>query len=372
MRILIVIGTRPEAIKLAPLVHVLRQRPDIAVQVCLTSQHRELLAQGLADFGVDADYDLDIMTSNQNVNDVAARVLAGLPPILERADPDWVVVQGDTTTAMATSLAAFHHNRRVAHVEAGLRTGDLSRPWPEEMNRRLITQLAQLHFAPTERARANLLAEGVNASHIALCGNTVIDALLLACARLDDNPAAAGAAGELIATLAPDRPVVLTTMHRRENLSDEKLADVGGALIRIAADLGCQVVYPFHLNPRIQSMAMRLAAAHPDIKVIPPLPYFPFVALLRRASVILTDSGGIQEEASALGKPVLVMRERTERQEVIEAGGGKLVGTSADTIVPALAAVLKEGRAAAAPSDLFGDGRASQHICEHLLAQAGR
>lgn len=370
MKILVVIGTRPEAIKLAPVVGALTAQPGFTVRVCLTGQHRELLAQGLSDFRIATHHDLAVMTENQSVSEVTARVLTGMAEVLAAERPDWVMVQGDTTTAMATALAAFHHNVPVAHVEAGLRTGDPQSPWPEEMNRRLIGQLARLHFASTEGARANLLDEGVAADAIEMCGNTVIDALVMACRLLDEGTAAAaGAAGAVLERLDPARPAVLVTLHRRENLVPERLAAVEAALRRIVGDGHAQVVFPAHLNPHVSALGERLAAYHPDMMVISPLNYVPFVALMRRATLLLTDSGGIQEEAAFLGKPVLIMRERTERPEVIDGGTGLLVGTDCATIVDAVAGILgsaQQRRRMQTRLDAFGDGTAAQRIVARL------
>lgn len=365
MRILIVIGTRPEAIKLAPLVHALMRHPAVSVRVCLTGQHRELLAQALIDLDVGSDYTLEVMSANQSVGDLAIRVQAAMAPVLDDAKPDWVVVQGDTTTAMAAALAGFHGGYRVAHVEAGLRTGDISQPWPEEMNRRLIAQLASLHFAPTEGGRRNLLAEGIADHAIDVCGNTVVDALRLAEKRLDHAPATAGIAADILKRIDPERPLLLTTMHRRENLDATRLHSVGTALRRLCVEQGCQVVFPFHLSPKIEALAQSLTDTHPDLHVVPPLGYLAFVALLRRASVILTDSGGIQEEATALGKPVLIMREQTERPEAIQSGNGQLVGTDADAIVDAVMHMVR--KKSAAPCAVFGDGMAADRIAGRLL-----
>ncbi|MBF0093581.1 MAG: UDP-N-acetylglucosamine 2-epimerase (non-hydrolyzing) [Alphaproteobacteria bacterium] len=367
MRILVVIGTRPEAIKLAPLVQELAGIPGVAVKICLTGQHRELLEQGLADFGIEAHHNLDIMSDNQSINQVSARLLAGMGEVFAAERPDWVVVQGDTTTAMATALAGFQHRLPVAHVEAGLRTGDLSRPWPEEMNRRLIGQLASIHFAPTEGARANLIAEGVPGHAVHVCGNTVIDALVMACRRLDAAPKADYSASGLLARLDERRPMLLVTLHRRENLNPESLKNVEAALIRIVDELGCPVVLPYHLNPAMGDTIARLRDHHPDLVLVSPMSYLPFVALMRRATAILTDSGGIQEEAAYLGKPVLIMRERTERPEVLSDGFGSLVGTDPDAIVEAARHALAlrggDGRGSAS----FGDGTAARRIAFHLL-----
>jgi UDP-N-acetylglucosamine 2-epimerase (non-hydrolysing) len=372
MHVLVVIGTRPEAIKLAPVVLALNQRPGVTVRVCLTGQHRELLMQGLQDFDVLVDYNLDLMQDRQTVNDVASRVIAAMPGVLDQERPDWVLVQGDTTTAMSAALAAFQHGVRVAHVEAGLRTGDITQPWPEEMNRRVIAQLARLHFAPTERARANLIREGIADTIIETCGNTVVDSLLLACRQLDRDISYSGPTAALLGRLDPARPLLLVTIHRRENLGSAALEQIEAALDRIAHDGTCQVVFPFHPNPSLADTARRLGQLHPDLFVVPPLNYVPFIALLRQARAVLTDSGGIQEEAAVLGTPVLIMREATERPEVLEGGTGRLVGTRTSVIVAAVQQIMSDpGHAErmATKLSVFGNGTAAQRICDRLLLE---
>lgn len=369
-RVLVVIGTRPEAIKLAPVIDALARHGAAVPRVCLTGQHRELLAQALADFDVPVHHNLALMSENQGVLDLCSRMLAALAPVIEAERPDWVVVQGDTVTAMAGAMAGAYQRRPVAHVEAGLRTGNLEQPWPEEMNRRLIGQLARLHFAPTPRARANLLAEGVADAAIDVTGNTVVDALLLACRHLDGDPAKGGEATRLVRKLDAARPVVLVTAHRRENLDAASLDRIATALHGLAAERGCQVVFPFHPNPAVEPLVRRLAAIHPDLHVVEPFRYLPFVQLLRRADVILTDSGGIQEEATVLGKPVVVMRDATERPELIEEGRGVLAGTRVAAILDAVAAMLSGGPAGT-PSRAFGDGHAAARIAARLLDRAG-
>jgi len=361
LRVLVVIGTRPEAIKLAPVIHALQSRPHVQVRVCLTGQHRELLQQGLADFAITPHHDLDLMEAGQSVNDLAARVMVAMGPVLQQQPLDWVVVQGDTSSAMAAALAAFHHGVPVAHVEAGLRTGDPRQPWPEEINRRLIAQLADLHLAPTDGARANLEREGVHPSRVVVSGNTVIDAVKLALAALDGNAKADGED-------EPATPMVLVTLHRRENLTPDSLAQVETALQTLARDHGCRVVFPYHPNPGLSSMVERLSAFHPRLRMVPPMTYVPFVRLMAQADAILTDSGGIQEEAAFLGKPVLIMRRLTERPEVLD-GNAILVGTDSRTILDAVARVLARPQDFHRPAgalQAFGDGGAAAIIADAL------
>ena len=365
MRILVIIGTRPEAIKLAPVIRRLQGHEGVAVRVCLTGQHRELLAQGLADFHLRADHNLDLMQDGQSVNDMVARVLVAMSPVLSQEKPDWVVVQGDTSSAMAAALAAFHHGVRVAHVEAGLRTGDPSQPWPEEINRRLIAQLAHLHFAPTAGAKHNLEREGIAPATIAVCGNTVIDALLLA-QKLGDGNAPAVA-------VDPDRKLILCTLHRRENLTPERLGQVEAALKVLAAEYGYNIVFPFHPNPALADTVARLRDFHPRLHMIAPLNYVPFVRLMTQASLILTDSGGIQEEAAFLGKPVLIMRTSTDRPEVLE-GGAVLVGTDEKAIITTVTGILQSSPPPHRPPgtfDALGTGGAASLIAQRLMAEKG-
>ncbi len=370
--ILVVIGTRPEAIKLAPIVQALLRTPDVSVRVCLTGQHRELLAQGLAGFNLPVDANLDVMTDNQSGPEVTARILERLGQVIERWQPRLMLVQGDTTTAMAAALAGFQLRVPVGHVEAGLRSHDLEQPWPEEMNRRLIGQIARLHFAPTERARANLLAEGVPAAAIYVTGNSVIDALQDALAHLADTPALAAPVAPLL-TADPRRLLALVTVHRRENLGP-RLAFIGRALERLAARGDCHFIFPAHPNPAILRLAAELRQVGENLTVIEPLEYFPFIALLQRSDLILTDSGGIQEEATALGKPVLVLRDRTERPELLDVGNGRLIGTETDRIVDAAAELIGDAALRdrmARRSDSFGDGHAAERITQHILAFMG-
>ena len=364
--IAVVAGTRPEGIKLAPVVHALRRRRGVEALLVSTGQHREMLRQALAAFALRPDVDLDVMRAGQGPNDVTVAALARLEPILREVRPAWVVVQGDTTTAMAAALAAFYQRIPVAHVEAGLRTNDRYRPFPEELNRRIVDQLSNALFAPTARSRSALLREGFPEARILVTGNTVVDAV--------QHLRASGAtrvrsAGGLDLEAVPGR-VVLVTSHRRESFG-AGLAAICRALVRIAdrhADV--TVVYPVHLNPNVDGPVRAALGGHPRIALLPPVGYVELAALLERAYLVLTDSGGIQEEAPSFGKPVLVLREVTERPEGVEAGVAAVVGTREDGIV-AEASRLLDDRAAyermATGANPYGDGRASERIADALL-----
>lgn len=363
-RLLAVVGTRPEVIKLAPVIHELRTRTAGAeVVLCATGQHRQMLDQTLAAFDLRPDLDLDLMQAGQHPSDLFARLLLALRPLLEELRPDVLIVQGDTTTVAAAALAGFLHGALVAHVEAGLRTGDKRAPFPEEVNRRLAGVVADLHFAPTARARDNLLAEGVPPDHIYLTGNTVVDALRWVRARVADRP--------LPAELDPGPArLILVTAHRRESFG-QPFRDLCGALRDIAERFDdVRLLYPVHLNPHVQRTAYEVLGGCPRVRLVEPVDYGTFVALLNRAYLVLTDSGGIQEEAPALGKPVLVLREKTERPEALEAGVVRLVGTDRRRIVQQAGALLSDRAAYAAmarPTQLYGDGQAARRIAEVLV-----
>jgi UDP-N-acetylglucosamine 2-epimerase (non-hydrolysing) len=367
-RILIVLGTRPEAIKLGPLIHVLRAYAGAAaVRVCITGQHREMLAPVLELFDIVPDHDLRLMTPNQDLAWLTGAILQGVTRVIEVEHPDWVVVQGDTTTAFAAGLAAFYRGARVAHVEAGLRTRDKRSPFPEEANRRLVDGLADLHFAPTERAQQNLLREGADPSTVHVTGNTVIDALGHVLARDD------GGDHEALAGIPAGRRIVLVTAHRRESFGTGMI-QICRALRRLADEVAdVQIVYPVHLNPNVRDPVHAQLSAHPRISLIPPLDYASLIRLMRRSTLILTDSGGIQEEAPSLGKPVLVLRAATERPEAVEAGCAMIVGTDTDVIVRQARHLLEDPEAygrMARVANPFGDGHASERIAQVLLAQA--
>ena len=321
-RISVVFGTRPEAIKLAPVINALRRTGTFEVQVCVTAQHRQMLDQVLQLFSIIPEVDLDLMHPGQDLTDVTMRVLAGMRGILRDWRPDLLLVQGDTTTTFAASLAAHYEKIAVGHVEAGLRTGNVYAPWPEEMNRRLTTVLAAVHFAPTPQARDNLLQEGVSADSIYLTGNTVIDALLEVEERLRSDAVLRAELEQRFEFLSPARKLVLVTGHRRESFGPgfERICQ---ALRTLGERKDVEIVYPVHLNPNVQEPVRRILSLCPQIHLIEPLDYLPFVYLMTRAYLIMTDSGGIQEEAPSLGKPVLVMRDTTERPEGIELGTAK-------------------------------------------------
>ena len=370
-KILVVIGTRPEAIKMAPLIHALLAEPKFQTVVCLTAQHRQMLDQVLAIFGIAADIDLNLMKQGQQLAELTAHVLTGVDEVLKSHKPDCVLVHGDTTTAMAAGLAAFYRHIPVGHVEAGLRTYDMHHPWPEEMNRRVIDVLADFYYAPTGLSRANLLAENISADKIFVTGNTVIDALLMTVARIqNDARLHARLAGEF-PYLEQNKRLILVTGHRRENHGDG-LTKVCRALAELARRDDVQVVYPVHLNPNVREVVMSALADKDNIHLIEPLDYLHFVYLMSRAHVILTDSGGIQEEAPSLGKPVLVLREVTERPEAVEAGTVQLVGTDTQKIVAACTRLLDDEnyyRQFSQRANPYGDGTASKQIVNSLLAQ---
>lgn len=368
MKILLVFGTRPEAIKMAPVVKNLGSCPGLEVRLCVTAQHRQMLDQVLQLFEITPDFDLDLMQPGQSLTDLTCNVLKGVGDVFRQYRPDWVLVHGDTTTTFATSLAAYYHQIAVAHVEAGLRTHTVYSPWPEEANRQIVGRLTQLHFAPTAQARQNLLHEGVADDAIIVTGNTVIDALQMANHRIEHDAKLKSELASQFPFLEPARKTVLVTGHRRENFG-AGFESICQALLDIAAEPGVQVVYPVHLNPRVQEPVMRLLDGREHIHLIAPQDYLPFVYLMKRSYLILTDSGGIQEEAPSMGKPVLVMRETTERPEAVEAGTVKLVGTSRQTIVDTTLELIRNVSAYEKMSKAhnpYGDGLASQRIAEAM------
>lgn len=371
--VLCVFGTRPEAIKMAPLVHELRARKGLRLKVCVTAQHREMLDQVLELFAIRADHDLQIMQPGQDLYDLTARLLLKLRPVFAEEQPDLVLVHGDTTTTMAVSLAAYYARVVVAHVEAGLRTGDKYQPFPEEINRRVAGVIADLHFAPTQGARQNLLNEGVGAERIFVTGNTVIDALIAVRQRLHGDPALAGEMAGRFPWLTAYERMVLITGHRRENFG-RGFQEICQALVDLArAYPAVAFVYPVHLNPRVQEpvAAILRTADAANIFLTPPQEYAAFVHLLDRCTLVLTDSGGVQEEAPSLGKPVVVMRETTERPEAIEAGTACLAGSSRTKIVAAVSRLLDDPAHYLAMSravNPYGDGLASRRIAEVVEA----
>jgi len=370
MKLLVVIGTRPEAIKMAPLLLRLREEPGLDVRLCLSGQHRELIAPVLRLFGLEADLDLALMAPEQSLNAFAARAIERLDRVVEEQAPDRVIVHGDTTTALAAALGAFHRGVPVAHVEAGLRTGDLGRPFPEEMNRRAVDLIADLLFAPTEGARRNLEEERAGGT-IHVTGNSAIDAIELAQRMLREDEALRLAAEAELPALKSGRRLLLVTGHRRESFG-EGLASVCAALERLGSRGDIDIVYPVHLNPNVRNRVERSLGSCQRVRLLPPLEFLPMVLLMQRADLILTDSGGIQEEAPSLGKPVLVTREVTERPEAVATGKARLVGTETEAIVAAVSELLDDeaalARFAAAPNP-YGDGRASERIAAALLGR---
>ncbi|EPE7491872.1 non-hydrolyzing UDP-N-acetylglucosamine 2-epimerase [Cronobacter universalis] len=369
MRVLTVFGTRPEAIKMAPLVHALAQDPAFDTRVCVTAQHREMLDQVLHLFSIVPDYDLNIMKPGQGLTEITCRILEGLKPILTEFRPDVVLVHGDTTTTIATSLAAFYQRIPVGHVEAGLRTGDLYSPWPEEANRTLTGHLAMYHFAPTKLSRQNLLRENIPEARIFVTGNTVIDALIAVRDRvMADEPLRLRLETQY-PFLDGDKKMILVTGHRRESFG-EGFEQICRALADIAAqNRDVQIVYPVHLNPNVTEPVNRILGHVENVVLIEPQEYLPFVWLMNHAWLILTDSGGIQEEAPSLGKPVLVMRETTERPEAVEAGTVRLVGTDTQRIVAEVTRLLNDEAAYQAMSHAhnpYGDGQACERILHAL------
>lgn len=369
LRVLSIFGTRPEAVKMAPVVQRLAQTPGVESRVCVTAQHRQMLDQVLNVFNIRPDIDLDLMRPNQSLARLTAEILTHLDPVLERTRPDWILVQGDTTTVMAAALLGFYRRIRVGHVEAGLRTGDRWQPFPEEINRRIAGVVADLHFAPTRQARANLLAEGVAESAVVVTGNPAIDALRQITAL--PCPPEAEALLARLGVGPGGRELVMITAHRRENFG-APLEGICAGLRRLAEAYPDRLalLYPVHLNPNVQEPVRRLLGDVPNILLTDPLDYLPMAHLLRRAVLVLTDSGGIQEEATGLGKPALVLREVTERPEGVEAGVLKIVGTDPERIFAEARRLLEDPAAYAAMAHAenpFGDGHAAERIVTALL-----
>jgi UDP-N-acetylglucosamine 2-epimerase (non-hydrolysing) len=374
IKVLSVFGTRPEAIKMAPVVQELARHPDrILSRVCVTAQHREMLDQMLDLFGIEPDYDLDLMREDQRLSDVTANVLTGIECVIQEERPDWVLVQGDTTTTMASALAAFYNHCKVGHVEAGLRTGNKFYPFPEETNRKIADAVSDLHFVPTETNKHNLLREGFPEESILVTGNTVVDALLQVRQRFgrltpgreydaQDSP---------LAGIPPDKRIILVTAHRRENFG-APLCSICQALLQLAEEYSTSVhlVYPVHRNPNINTVVRDLLGKRDNISLLDPLEYHTFVQLMDMSYLILTDSGGLQEEAPSLGKPVLVLRQETERPEAVQAGTVRVIGTAREAIVNETRKLLKdlgEYQRMSRAVNPYGDGHASQRIVEALL-----
>lgn len=370
MKVLTVFGTRPEAIKMAPLVKALEQDSRFDAKVCVTAQHREMLDQVLELFNIKPEFDLNLMKPGQTLSDVTNRILTELSPVLKEFKPDVVLVHGDTATTFAASLASYYEQIPVGHVEAGLRTGNIYSPWPEEANRRLTGVLTQYHFAPTETSKQNLLRENFAEQSVHITGNTVIDALFLVKEQIEQNHELSATLSSQFPFLKDDKKLILVTGHRRESF--------GGGFERICEALAktakahpeAQILYPVHLNPNVQEPVNRILKDIDNIYLIEPQQYLPFIYLMNKAHVILTDSGGIQEEAPSLGKPVLVMRDTTERPEAVEAGTVKLVGTDVELIVSSLETLLTDEvayRDMSMAHNPYGDGKACQRICDILV-----
>ncbi|MFT4800310.1 MAG: UDP-N-acetylglucosamine 2-epimerase (non-hydrolyzing) [Flavobacteriaceae bacterium] len=366
-RILLIFGTRPEAIKMAPLVKEFRNHPDtFDTKVCVTAQHREMLDQVLDFFEVKADYDLDLMKPGQDLYGLTAKIIESLKPILEEFSPDYVFVHGDTTTTMAGSIASFYSGAKVCHVEAGLRTNNKLSPFPEEINRQITSRISDYHFAPTENSRKNLIKENISDNNILVTGNTVIDALLKSVEKVNENPS------DLIKNLSieiGDKEVVLVTGHRREN-HGKGFERICKAIKKIAKDDENRlIIYPVHLNPKVQEPVKRVLSKVNNVMLIDPLAYQDFIWLMNRSKIIITDSGGVQEEAPSLGKPVLVMRDNTERPEAVTAGTVLLVGTNQDLIISKALGLLNNKEKFNQMSRLhnpYGDGTASKKIVKFI------
>lgn len=372
MKILSVFGTRPEAIKMAPLVNALANDSRFDSKVCVTAQHREMLDQVLELFEITPDYDLDLMKSGQTLNEITTSILLGLKPVLNEFKPHVVLVHGDTTTTLATSLASLYEKISIGHVEAGLRTGNMYSPWPEEANRRLTGVLAKYHFAPTETSKNNLLADNYAESSIIVTGNTVIDALLLVKDRIDNNTNLNTTLSGQFPFLDKDKKLILVTGHRRENFGEgfERICEALAITARKYPD--AQILYPVHLNPQVREPVNRILRNIENIFLIEPQQYLQFIYLMGRAHIILTDSGGVQEEAPSLGKPVLVMRDTTERPEAVEAGTVKLVGTNVDKIVSSINELMEiesKYNAMSFAHNPYGKGNACVKIMNFLALQ---
>lgn len=367
--ILVVFGTRPEAIKMAPLILEMKKDPSFDLKVCITAQHREMLDQVLKIFGIEADYDLDLMSPGQGLVNLTGKILSSVIKVLDEVNPDLVVVHGDTTTTFSASLAAYYKRIPVAHIEAGLRTGNNYSPWPEEGNRRLTSVLADYHFAPTEISKANLISENINDDSVFVTGNTVVDALLLAKSKIESDTILERNFEKMFPFISSDKKIILVTGHRRESFGSgfERICEA----VRLVAAKNKDVViiYPVHLNPLVQEPVNRILGGLSNVYLVEPTDYLPFVFLMMKSFLILTDSGGIQEEAPSLGKPVLVMRDTTERPEGLRAGTVKLVGTASEVISSNIQLLLddaEEYRAMSIAHNPYGDGTASEQICRVL------
>lgn len=370
--VLVVFGTRPEAIKMASVINAFRNSNRISLKVCVTAQHRQMLDQVLDLFDIVPDYDLNLMKAGQDLTDITIGVLSGMREILRKLRPDWVLVHGDTSTTLAASLAAYYERIAVAHVEAGLRTGNIYSPWPEELNRKLVGSIARVHFSPTELAKENLIAEGIENEIIRVTGNTVIDALIYARGLLMNDAAMMTKLESDFSFLNPSKKMILVTVHRRESFG-KGFEDICNALKILSQRDDLQIVYPVHLNPNVQEPVRRILGAFENIHLIEPQEYLPFVYLMNTAYLVLTDSGGIQEEAPALGKPVLVLRDTTERPEAILAGTAKLLGTSTKLILQEVISLIEDRNLYIEMSKAknpYGDGKASERILDDILERS--
>lgn len=369
-KILVVFGTRPEAIKLAPIIKLLEQDAQFNLKICVTAQHRQMLDQVLELFEITPNFDLNIMRNNQTLTNITCSVLSELEPILKDFKPHWLMVHGDTTTTFSSSLAAYYQKISVIHIEAGLRTGNIYAPFPEEINRKLTGCITQLHFSPTQTAKQNLLNEGISEDNIFVTGNTVIDALLYTVKKIEQNPILSLQLKEKFKFLNPQKRLILITAHRRENFG-EGFEHICEMIKQISFRKDIELVYPVHLNPYVQNIVFKHLNNIENIHLIEPLDYIPFVYLMKQAYLILTDSGGIQEEAPALGKPVLVMRETTERPEAVEQGTAILVGTNIEKTVETCFNLLDnlqhyERHRISYENNIYGDGKASEKIISIL------
>lgn len=347
----------------------MRDRPGLLSMVCTTGQHRTMINHAMQAFGIRPDFDLAVMRPGQTLGDLTAAILNGLPPLLKDCRPDLVLVHGDTTTTLSAALAAFYGRIPLGHVEAGLRTGNLQRPWPEEMNRRVVDSFADYLFAPTPKARENLLAEGLSDRRITVTGNTGIDALLDAVRILEEDPVAAAHARAVLPPLDPAKRLILVTGHRRESFG-EGMEAICRSLARLSRRSDIEILYPVHLNPNVRDPVMRILSGFPNVHLVEPLDYLPFIEAMRQSHLVLTDSGGVQEEAPSLGKPILVMRELTERPEAVEAGTARLVGISEERICDVVSELLDDPdlyQRMARVHNPYGDGRASDRIIGVLL-----
>ncbi|AGH81031.1 UDP-N-acetylglucosamine 2-epimerase [Psychromonas sp. CNPT3] len=371
MKVLLVFGTRPEAIKMCPVIEAMKLNPMIEPIVCVTGQHRQMLDQVLDLFNIKPDYDLDIMKPDQDLTDITTTILQKLKPVLMEVKPDRVLVHGDTATSFATTLAAYYQQIPIGHVEAGLRTGNLYSPWPEEGMRRLTASLADQHYTPTVRSLKNLLIENIEPENIFVTGNSVIDALLMVSKRLDSNPNMMSEFTNKFSYIDFSKKLILVTGHRREN-HGEGLENICKAISELAKRDDVQIIYPVHLNPNVQGPVNRNLKGLDNVFLIEPQDYLPFVFLMKQSYIILTDSGGIQEEAPTLGKPVLCMRETTERPQAVKAGTVKLVGTSAEVIIAETNNLLDNDQAYKRMSraiNPYGDGTTSQQIISAILTK---